>query len=174
METKCTIFKIESASPCTYIWYPATSHQLPAAMQAGPAASSPLPCSHLCPPSLIFTCSQRDPARTYIRPCLTSTQNLQVAPWSSPWVQGPTGPGPHCLADLITHPSLSLTLLQPMSFLTSPQTDQPASTPGPLHWLLSLPEAFFLHKSPDSLLYLLQVCTSVLSDTLTTIPPHSP
>lgn len=50
METKCTIFKIENASPCTYIWYPTTSHHTPAAMQAGPAASSLLPCFHLCPP----------------------------------------------------------------------------------------------------------------------------
>lgn len=124
--------------------------------------------------NLVFTCSQRGSARTYIISRLTSAESLQVAPRSLLWAQGSTGPGLHCLADPITHPSLSLTLPQPISFLTTPQTHQPDSSPGHLHWLFSLPEALFLHKSPDPLPYLLGVFTSVLSGTLTTIPPHGP
>lgn len=147
MESKCIIFKIENASPCTYIWYPTTSHHTPAAVQAGPTSSSLLPCFHICPPQSGLHCSQRDSARTCIRSCLTFSESLPVAPRSLLWTQGPTGPGrPH-------HPTLPLARSTPAHQLPHCSSNTPARfLSGPLHWLFSLPGALFPCKSPDSLL----------------------
>lgn len=91
---------------------------------AGPGYQPPhpSPAATFAPDNLVSTCSQTDSSRIYITSCLASAQNLPVALQSLPWAQSPTRPDLPCLVDLITHPSLSLTLLHPTSFLAIPQS----------------------------------------------------
>lgn len=121
MKTKSTIFKTENAGI------------LPRPRWAGPGHQPPC----LCPASAFTAGHLVSTSRTCVPSCLASAQSLPAALWSLPWAQGPTRPGFHGLADLVTHPSLSLTLLQPISFFAAPQRHKPRFHPRTLALAIS-------------------------------------
>lgn len=117
-------------------------------LQAGPPASLPLPISTLPRQSGLHH-SQKDSARAHIGSCLTPAPKLPGAPQSSPWVQGPTGPGLHVwLTSLPNPPSQSLGS-SPISFLTVPQRRQSQLHPRVFARLFPLPGTSFLPLTPS-------------------------